>query len=206
MQKYNLFAILFLVKRSYLSGKFKYTHKTRSLLIIMKWFLRILLLNQEYSSKSWLTAHPFMFKSDVSVQGWPGPRVRPLSSDLPVNFGCRWHLAFLILKEAVCFTGGARVSTDKHSPVGGRTQKHHAAAEVCAGFWKEGSMWKISNLCSPGCCWSWSWLEASLSDWGCHSWLSSCYLSLEEVHTQTKWVYEESSLCPRSNKSNIPAK
>jgi len=60
---------------------------------------------------------------------WPGPRVRPLSSVLPVSFGCRWHLAFLILKEAVCFTGGVNASADKHSTVGGR-RRAAAAAET----------------------------------------------------------------------------
>lgn len=33
-------------------------------------------------------------------------------------------MAFLILNEAVCFTGGARASTDKHSTVGGRAPLH----------------------------------------------------------------------------------
>lgn len=65
----------------------------------------------------------------ICVLDTPGPSVRPLSSVLPLNFGCRWHLAFLILKEAVCFTGGARVSTDKHSTVGGSTSPAHQSSE-----------------------------------------------------------------------------
>lgn len=43
----------------------------------------------------------------------PGPICLPPSSALPLSLGCRWHLAFLIRNEAVCFTGEAKVSTDK---------------------------------------------------------------------------------------------
>lgn len=142
--------------------------------------------------------------SKATFQDRPGPSVLPRSSVLPVSLGCRWHLAFLILNEAVCFIGGAKVSTDKHSRVGRSTQLETACgwagSQVADCEKRSNKMPWVANLCSCDCCWCWAGWETSLWRWGCRSWPSSCCPTLRKESQRKLLVVVKQSRVDRDRR------